>query len=315
MQALTPLQLWSPIVPVVFLHAASATASSSGTQESKVGWLLRLGWSEIEGIDEGAVDTDGRLEVEGVDEGAVDTDGKLEGEFDGKLEGSIDIEGEFDGKLDGAIEGESDGELDGDTDTVVEGEYDGKLDGDTVVEGEYDGKLEGAIDIEGESDGKLVGVPVGANVCLPFQFPFHPSPVHALWLTSSFHPQPFHTQFVGPLLLHGLLPQVHVLLVGRLEGLLVGLPPPPQPQLRSFSEAEDVWKWVAKKAAATTKFIIEMVWYLWLSVELWSNHAESGVAAAKVFGHTAKKVEPASSICWPKLVLHNSAGRNQNSLI
>jgi len=153
MQALTPLQLWSPIVSVVFaLHAASASPGF-GTHESKDGWLLRLGWSEIEGVDEGAVDADGKL--------------------------------------------------DGDAD--VEGEFDGKLVGDADVEGESDGKFDGAIDIEGESDGKLVGVPVGADVCLPFQLPFHPSPVHALWLASSFHPQPFHTQFVGPLLLHVLL--------------------------------------------------------------------------------------------------------------
>eukprot|EP00984_Skeletonema_dohrnii_P001777 scaffold586_cov112-Skeletonema_dohrnii-CCMP3373.AAC.23 len=165
---------------------------------------------------------------------------KCETHVDGKLDGDADVEGESDGKLDG--------------DAVVEGESDGKLDGDIVVEGESDGKLEG-----GESDGKLVGVPVGAGVCLPFQFPFHPSPVHTSWLASSFHPQPFHTQFVGPLLPHELLPHVHVLIDGdgRLVGLLVGLPPPPQPQLRSFSEAEDVWKWVARKATATTKFMID----------------------------------------------------------
>mmetsp|Transcript_34871 Transcript_34871/g.71160 ORF Transcript_34871/g.71160 Transcript_34871/m.71160 type:complete len:158 (+) Transcript_34871:779-1252(+) len=157
--------------------------------------------------------------MDGIDE--------LDGVVDGKRDGDFEVEGTLDGRMDGIEE--------------PDGDVDGKLDGDLEVEGFPDGTFEG----------KLVGVPVGADVCLPFQFPFHPfhpSPVHALWLTASFHPQPFHTQSVGPLLLHELLP--HVLLVGRfvgvLVGLFVGLPPPPQPQLRSFSEAEDAWKWVAR---------------------------------------------------------------------
>eukprot|EP00984_Skeletonema_dohrnii_P005471 scaffold1926_cov83-Skeletonema_dohrnii-CCMP3373.AAC.1 len=193
-------------------------------------------------------------------DGIEEPDGDVDGKLDGRMDGIDELDGAVDGKLDGRMDGIEE----------PDGAVDGKLDGDLEVEGFPDGNFEGKLvgvpvgvpigaEVEGFPDGtfegKPVGVPVGANVCLPFQLPFHPSPVHALWLTASFHPQPFHTQSVGPLLLHELLP--HVLLVGRfvgvLVGLFVGLPPPPQPQLRSFSEAEDAWKWVASQQQSAAR--------------------------------------------------------------
>ena len=176
---------------------------------------------EIDGMPDGK--KDGVVDAEGKPEGEMD--GAVEGDSDGKLDGFAEVDGKLDGNTDGVEEGKSVGRSDG----VVEGkcDADGKLDGVVEVEGKSDRTLDGLMledvtdgSVEGSSlgifvsfladgdpvvaEGEPVGLPVpvgaGAGVCLPFQYPFHPSPVHASWLVASlslFHP--FHTQFVGPL--------------------------------------------------------------------------------------------------------------------